>query len=103
MSANFKKRIRFFFILFNLIVILLYLLVCLVPFLDPGKYWFIAMLGLLYPFLLLNVILFLIILLLIKSKWVILSLTALLVSWQQLTVVFAVRAEKDFTIDKNFA
>ena len=100
MTRKSRKLIKVFFIVFNFIVIFFYLLVCLVPFLNAGKFWFIAMLGLGFPLLFLLVLVFLIILLIVKSRWVFLSLTALLVSWQQLSVVFAVRTGREFNIEK---
>lgn len=95
-----KKILRLFFIIVHITIILLYLLVCLVPFLDPGKFWFIAILGMIYPFLLIAVVLCFIISLLLKSKWLILPLAALLISWQQFSVVFALHTKKEFNIDK---
>ena len=35
-----------------------------------------------------------------RSRWVFLSVAALLISWQQLSVVFAVRAGKEFSLEK---
>lgn len=101
MSGKKRNKLRRFFIILNIIVVLLYLLVCLVPFLDGDRFWFIAILGLALPVLFVFIILFLIILLLMKSKWIILSLAALLISWQQLSVVFAFRTEKEFHTDKT--
>lgn len=51
----FTKR---FFIYTNVIVALVFLLACLVPYLNPANWWFISVLGLAFPFLLLAVILF---------------------------------------------
>ncbi len=77
----------------------MYLLVCLVPFLESGSFWFIAMLGLIFPFLFILVFL-LLIYWLIKRKWkrALVPAIALLLSWQQLSVCFAFRFGND---DKN--
>jgi endonuclease/exonuclease/phosphatase family metal-dependent hydrolase len=100
MARKSKKLIRGFFIVSNFVVVFFYLLVCLVPFLNAGKFWFVAMLGLAFPLLLIFVLVFLIILLIMRSRWVFLSLAALLISWQQLSVVFAIRTGKEFNVEK---
>src|ERR1700716_3783259 len=100
MTAKSRKLLTDFFIVSNFIVVFFYLLVCLVPFLNAGKFWFVAMLGLGFPLLLLLLLVFLLILLILKSRWVFLSLAALLLSWQQLSVVFALRTGKEFNVEK---
>lgn len=77
----------------------MYLLVCLVPFLESGSFWFIAMLGLVFPFLFILVFLLLIYWFIRRRwKWVLAPAIALLLSWQQLSVCFAFRFGND---DKN--
>jgi endonuclease/exonuclease/phosphatase family metal-dependent hydrolase len=100
MPGKFRKLARRFFIFFNILLVLLYLLVCLVPFLNAGRFWFIAILGLVFPLLLVMVIICLLVWLIRRSGWVFLSLGALLISWQQLSVVFGMHIEKEFNIDK---
>ena len=46
MTQKLKKLIGISFIASNIIVVFFYLLACLVPFLNAGKHWFIALLGL---------------------------------------------------------
>ncbi len=87
-----NKKIRTWsgrlFRLFTIVIAILYLLVCLVPFLDPGKFWFVAVLGLGFPFLLGILILCIIIWIIKKSKkWTIALLVVLLLGWQQISVV----------------
>ncbi len=65
----------------------LFLLVALVPFLYSGKFWIIAVLGLGFPFLLLVEFLFLIIWIIKRSKLVFVSFFAILLSWQQVSVL----------------
>jgi endonuclease/exonuclease/phosphatase family metal-dependent hydrolase len=59
----FTKR---FFIYANIAVVFFFLLACLVPYLNPQRWWFISFLGLGFPFLLVLVILFL-------AGWIILT------------------------------
>ncbi|MBP9119245.1 MAG: endonuclease/exonuclease/phosphatase family protein [Ignavibacterium sp.] len=85
-----RHKYGFFRISFFLVTIL-FLSVALVPFLSSGGWWFIAILGLIYPFLLLLEIIFLIIWAVKKSKLVFISALALLLNWQQLSVILAIK------------
>lgn len=72
---------RRFFIVTNIITVAVFLMACANAFLHPDKWWFIAILGLTFPFLLLLTLIFLIGWSLVRSKWVFLSLGALLLSY----------------------
>lgn len=82
-------------------IVLIYLLTCLVPFLNPSQFWFIAILGMGFPILLLLVLICLLICALLRSKWSFLALAALLISWQQISVLFAFRTNKGFDFTKK--
>jgi endonuclease/exonuclease/phosphatase family metal-dependent hydrolase len=81
--------------------VFLYLLVCLVPFLDAGEFWFVAVWGLVFPLLFIIVLIFLVGWTILRSRWAFLSLAALLLSWQQLSVMVGLRTEKDFSITRD--
>lgn len=102
MSDRRKKllsRVAFFSALF---VIFLYLLITLVPFLNPASFWFIAVLALGFHILLIGVVICLVVWLVRKSKWAILPAVALLLSWQQIRVAFGFNFfEKTFQEDKR--
>jgi endonuclease/exonuclease/phosphatase family metal-dependent hydrolase len=100
MGQKSKKRLRLFFIIVYLLLLFFFLLVSLVPFLDPGRFWFIAMLGMVYPFLLMLVLLSLVVGICLRSRWSFLALAALLLSWQQLSVIFRIRSKKEFHLEK---
>jgi endonuclease/exonuclease/phosphatase family metal-dependent hydrolase len=95
---NLFKR---FMMVFTVLIMLAYLLVCLVPFLASGDWWFIAMLGLGFPLLAVLLILFTIGWALARSKWVFACLAALLLGWQQLSVIVKLRSGSDFSIAKD--
>lgn len=101
MKPGRNKGIRLFIIIIHILIVFVFLLVALVPFLDAGRFWFIAFLGLSYPFLLLAVILCLVICLVIKSKWALLPLLALIISFQQIRALFAFRLKKEFIENKE--
>lgn len=73
----------------------------MVPFLNPGKFWFIAVWGLAFPLLLSLVIISLIITAIMRSKWFFLSAGALLLSLQQLSVFFGVSFSSEFNHEKK--
>ena len=52
MASKFRIFTKRFFILTNVLVVIFFLLACLAPYLDPQKWWFISILGLAFPFLL---------------------------------------------------
>jgi endonuclease/exonuclease/phosphatase family metal-dependent hydrolase len=100
MLTKLKKVIRVSFIIVNIIAILLYLLVCLVPFINAGKSWFIAMMGLLFPLLFFILLAFLIYWMIRRSKWAFVCAVALLLGWKQLSVMFAFHLPKKFEVAK---
>jgi endonuclease/exonuclease/phosphatase family metal-dependent hydrolase len=100
MSPKFKRNIRFLFIAANIITIVFLLLACLVPFLNAGQHTFIALLGLIFPLLFVMVLCFLVFWLIRRSKWSFLSIGALLLSWQQVSVVFKFGTGSKFIADK---
>lgn len=84
--ARFTKR---FFITCNIILVIVYLLACFIPFLNAGRYWPIAILGLGFPLMLVLLITSILIWAIVRSRWAFLPLAALLISWQQISVFFA--------------
>lgn len=88
MASNLKKWSSTFFLVLALFFILLYLLVCLIPFINAGSLWFVAVLGLAFPVLLAIVVVILIVWAVKRSKWVFVPLVALLLGWKQISVLF---------------
>ena len=84
----------------NIIIVAAYLSACLIPVLPAGRFWMVAMLGLIFPVLAAVVLAFLVVWLLARSKWALLSLVALLLSWQQLSIVAGLNSNKKFNPKK---
>lgn len=95
-----KKIVHNLFITLNIFVVFIYLPVCLAPYLNAGKFWFIAILGLVFPILFAVVFLFMIGGFIMQSRWSLLSLAAMILSWQQLSVAFAWHTKQPFLIAK---
>ncbi|MBS1510202.1 MAG: endonuclease/exonuclease/phosphatase family protein [Bacteroidetes bacterium] len=96
MKPALKKTARYIFLSGFGITVLFYLLACLVPYLNSGSHWFIALLGLCFPILLVLLLGFIIYWAIRKSKWVWVGIAALALGLQQLSVTFSFHISKDF-------
>jgi endonuclease/exonuclease/phosphatase family metal-dependent hydrolase len=101
MASKFRLFTRRFFIYINVTVVFFFLLACLAPYLNPQKWWFISVLGLAFPFLLLTVLFFLIGWLIIKPRLAIFSAVALLLGFKSISVFFAFHRPGEFNYKKN--
>lgn len=81
MAPVFRKFTKRLFIILNITVSCLFLLACCNAFLPPHKWWFVALLGLTFPFLLLLVLAFVLLWIIFRSKWIILPLATLLLGY----------------------
>ncbi|MBC7826402.1 MAG: endonuclease/exonuclease/phosphatase family protein [Chitinophagaceae bacterium] len=89
MAGALQRFAKRFFITCTIVLVIVYLLTCFIPYLNAGKYWPIAVLGLGFPLMLVLLITFIFIWAIVRSKWAFLPLIALIVSWQQISVFFA--------------
>lgn len=85
-SSNSPAKKALIFLTVGFIV--LYLLSTLTPYFSSGKYWVIAVLGLIFPVLLIVLFLVLVIWAIKKSRWFFVCLFALLLGWRQISVLF---------------
>jgi endonuclease/exonuclease/phosphatase family metal-dependent hydrolase len=88
MHKKLKKIIHIGFIYLNCFVILLCLLSCLAPFLNPGRFVIITFFSLIFPFVFLSVLFFTLYWFFKKSKWAWLSVITILISLYQFSAVF---------------
>jgi endonuclease/exonuclease/phosphatase family metal-dependent hydrolase len=89
MASRFRLFFKRFLIILNAGVVFFFLLACLAPYLSPERWWFIAFLGIGFPFLLLAVIAFMFWWLFVKKKFALISAIALLISLKSISVFFA--------------
>ena len=89
MAGALKRFTKRFFITCNILLVIVYLLACFIPFLNAGKYWPIAILGLGFPLMIILLFIFIFLWAIIRSKWIFLPIIALILSWQQISVFFA--------------
>ena len=88
-------------IFINICFIVLYLFVCLVPFVNTGVNWFIAVPGIVFPLLLFVLIAFIILWSILKSKFVWASVIAVVLGYQQIAAVFSFHLPSDFSAQKQ--
>lgn len=93
--------LRKLFIIVNVVVIVCYLLSCLVPFINTEIFWFVALLGLVFPLIFFALLAFVIFWLIFRSRWWYISLLVLLIGFKQIVSVFAFNLPTDFTLAKN--
>ncbi len=100
MVPKIKKILRIGFISANLLEIIFYLMACLVPFLNAGRYWFAALAGLVFPLLFFILVGFLIYWIIRRSKWAFVCIGALLFGWTQISSTFSFSNTKNFNVAK---
>lgn len=104
MATAFRIFTRRFFISANVLLGILFLLACLVPQLPPKTWWFIAFLGLIFPFLLVGLLIFFIgWLILWRPVRLLISLIPILIGWGQVQKTFAFNSTRVFVEKKSTA
>ncbi len=93
--ASFREFTKRIFILLNLVAGILFLLACCNAFLHPDKWWSIALLAFFFPLFLILLIGFLIFWGFTSPRYLLISLTCLLIGWQNIHAFFG------FSLNKN--
>jgi endonuclease/exonuclease/phosphatase family metal-dependent hydrolase len=88
MARLLRKVSKKFFIVTNIAAVIAFLLVCCTGFLNPGRYWYIAVLGVGFPFIVLALVAYIFFWWFFKSRWAFLSIAVLLLGWSQLHALF---------------
>jgi len=96
-----RKVIKIICMAISILVVLLFLLTCLTPFLSPKKVWFIGFCGLITPHLIFLLLLSIIFWLIAKPKLALLPVITLLIGYKQIQTVFAFHIKDDFTNEKK--
>ena len=95
------KLFRSILVSLNIAIILAYLIICLVPFIDTGENSLLAFPGLVFPFIFLALAIFIIVWIFLRSKWWYISLIALLLGIQQILAVFSFNLPKEFSYKRK--
>lgn len=96
-----KKFTRRLFKSLYVTVVILFLIACLSPFLNPSSWWFFGFAGLIFPYLLILLVIFFIILVCVRSKWSILAALCMIVGWKSIYAAFAFNISHSFKIEKK--
>lgn len=80
-----RKITKKFIIISNLIIAVLFLLALTNAFISPYDFWYFAVLGIAFPFLLVAQLIFLFVWISYKSKWFILPLFSLIIGYQHIS------------------
>jgi len=94
---SFTKRI---FIGISILLVVVFLLACCNIWLNPQEWWWVAVLGLGFPFILLAVICCLVFWLIFKSRWAILPFVALLLGYSNIRALIGVHFSSSFNKEK---
>lgn len=92
-----KSFLHRFFIVINCIIAGVFLIACLVPYLNPSVWWFMGLLGLSVPYLALLLVFSVFFWWIVKPVWSAISILTLLIGWKQLSVLFATNKYETFT------
>jgi endonuclease/exonuclease/phosphatase family metal-dependent hydrolase len=100
-AGSIRRFIKWFFISFNIVICILFLIGCLARFINPDKAWFIGFLGLGLPYLIVLLIFSVLFWLFAKPMIVLISLITLLIGWKQISVLFAINRSHEFVLQKD--
>lgn len=100
MASKLRIFTRRFLLIIHLLVVFFFLLACVTPYLDPQRWWLLYILTLGFPFLLLLVILLMLGWLLVKPKYALISLGALLLGIKSISNLFAFHSPPAFSQQK---
>ena len=98
---TFRKLTKRVVIICNVVVAIIFLFACANAFLYPEKWWFVSLLGLAFPFLLLLVFGFFIFWLFLSARrWSLISLVAMIIGWQNIHALVALNFSAGFKTEK---
>ncbi|MFN2457021.1 MAG: endonuclease/exonuclease/phosphatase family protein [Chitinophagaceae bacterium] len=89
-----------FFLFLNIIAATFFLLSCLAPYLSPEKWWFISFLGLGFAIVFIVLIAFILFWLIVKPRYILISLIPMIIGWKSISTFFAVRSSEKFNYNK---
>ena len=101
MASKFRSFAKKFLITLNIILAIFYLLACMAPFLNPNRWWFVSLLGLLFHYLFASLLLSILFWLLIKWKYALIFFAILLVGWHSVKVSFAFHLTHPFNYERQ--
>lgn len=100
MASRFRRFTKLTFIVLNVLAAVAFLLSCLASSLNPVQYWYIAMLGLGFGFIVITLIAFILFWAVFKPRLLLISLIALLIGYKSIGIFFGFHVSKKFNYQK---
>ncbi len=101
MASKFRLFTTRFFLFANIVAVIVFLISCIAPYLDPERWWFFTLLGFTFPFLLVILLVFAVWWLFIKKKYALISVIALLIGFKSISVFFAFHSTSSFKMERD--
>ena len=101
MANTFRRITKLIIASINILLALVFLLACFVPYLNPAKWWFLSFLSLVFPFLLLAVFGFFIFWAFVKPRLTVISLITLIIGWNAISVFLGFNPMHRFNNEKK--
>lgn len=101
MATTYKRFTKIIFVVLNAIAAICFLLACIAPYLDPGKWWLISLIGLGFAFIIVTLVAFIFFWLVFKPKFIFISLLSLLIGWKSISIFFAFHTSGKFDYTKT--
>ena len=98
--ARYRRFTKIFFIAFNTVVAIIFLLACLAPYLNPKKWWPISLMALGFVFIIITLIAFIFFWLIFRPRFVLISLISLIIGYKSIAVFFGFHISDKFDYDK---
>src|SRR5687768_1165338 len=100
MAGKYRLFVARTFLFFNVLTVILFLLACWAPYLNPSEWWAISLLGLGFGIIFIVLVLFLFFWAIVKPKYILVTLIPLLIGYKSISVFFAVHSPDKFTYTK---
>jgi endonuclease/exonuclease/phosphatase family metal-dependent hydrolase len=101
MAATYRRITITVFLILNILASSIFLLACLSPSLNPVKWWYISMLGLGLGLAVITLIAFMLLWLVFKPKFILVSLIPLLIGYKSIGTFFAFNTAQKFNYQKD--
>jgi endonuclease/exonuclease/phosphatase family metal-dependent hydrolase len=100
MAPAFRTVTKRIFIIVNFAVVFFFLLACANRFLEPSDFWMVSLLSLAFPFLLFLVAGFLLFWVLLRSRWALFPLAALILGYSNIRALIGFNKDVPFSKQK---
>ena len=97
----FKRATKTFFIICNLLLSAMFLAGANIKYFNPEHWWFVGLLSLSLPYIILLLIIFFVIWVLTRSLWLLLPVFTIAIGWRALENIIPFNFSSSFKIEKN--